>query len=66
MPGAPPNLLKPKLLSRQMFVPKYWRNYFGPFGKHLANLFAKPHCRIVKLNSFCQIILPNRIAGSSN
>jgi hypothetical protein len=32
----------------------------------LANLFAKPNCQIVKLNSFCQIIMPNRIARSSN
>jgi hypothetical protein len=66
MPGAPPNLLKPKLLSFQIFVPKYWRNVFSPFGKQLANLFAKRNCRIVKLNSFSQIVMPNQLAGSSN
>jgi hypothetical protein len=78
MPGAPPNLLKPKLLSRQIFVPKYWRNYFSPFGKPicqtklqdcqfefvLPNRIAKSNCRIVKLNSFRQIEMPNRIAKS--
>jgi hypothetical protein len=36
----------------------------------LANLFAKPNCRIVKLHSFCRIEMPfkmpNRIARSSN
>jgi hypothetical protein len=26
----------------------------------LANHFAKPNCWIVKLNSFCQIELPNQ------
>jgi hypothetical protein len=33
---------------------------------HLANLFAERSCWIVKLNSFCQIVMPNRIAESSN
>jgi hypothetical protein len=73
MPGAPPNLLKPKLLSRQIFVPKYWRNYFCPFGKPicqtelpdcqvefvLPNRIAKSNCRIVKF------VLPNRNAKSN-
>jgi hypothetical protein len=33
---------------------------------HLANLFAKPNCRIVKSNSICQIVISNRIAELSN
>jgi hypothetical protein len=51
MPGAPPNLLK----SSQIFVPKYWRNYFS-----LPNLLIElPDCQI-------EFVLPNRIAESTN
>jgi hypothetical protein len=53
-PGAPPNLLKPKLLSRQIFLPKYWRKYFSPFGKPICQT-ELPNCQIA-------FILPNRNA----
>jgi hypothetical protein len=65
MPGVPPYLLKPQLLSRQIFVPKYWSNYFSPFGKPICQN-ELPNCQIVELNSFSQIVMPNRIDGSSN
>jgi hypothetical protein len=67
MPGAPSNLLKPKLLSRQIFVPKYWRNYFSPFGKpicqiELPNRYAKSKYLIELPNRQIEFVLPNRIA----